>query len=105
VISVTADGDITEGATAMFTITASPVPTEALLVYINVSTTGDFGLSGTHHIVTVPTSGTVRFAAPTTGDLLDEPDGSITVTVKLLNGYTVSATQSTATVAVADDDP
>ncbi|MCY4101889.1 MAG: fibronectin type III domain-containing protein, partial [bacterium] len=104
VIGVTADGDITEGGTAMFTVTASPAPAKALSVYLRVSTTGDIGLSGTLHIVTVPVSGTVRFAAATTGDLLDEPDGSITVTLEALSGYTVSATQGSATVAVADDD-
>jgi len=104
VISVTADGDITEGGTAMFTVTASPAPAKALSVYLRVSTTGDIGLSGTLHIVTVPVSGTVRFAAATTGDLLDEPDGSVTATLEALSGYTVSATQGAATVAVADDD-
>ncbi|MYA51863.1 MAG: hypothetical protein F4Y25_14280, partial [Chloroflexi bacterium] len=40
----------------------------------------------------------------TTDDSTDEPDGSVTATVDADSGYTVSSSQSAATVSVADND-
>ena len=105
-VSVTAGAGITEGGNAGFTITASPAPASPLSVSVTVTQTGDFAASGTTggQTVTVPVSGSVSHTVATTDDSTDEADGSVTVTLKAGNGYAVSSSQGTASVAVADDD-
>ncbi len=103
-ISIVSGSGIIEGGNASFTVTAFPAPSSALSVSVTVSQSGDFGASTGTRTVTVPTSGTATFAVSTTDDNTDETDGSVTVTVNALSGYTVSATQGSATVAVVDND-
>ncbi|MDE0605494.1 MAG: hypothetical protein OXI18_13925, partial [bacterium] len=103
-ISIAADGDVTEGADAQFTVTADPAPSQPLSVDLTVGQTGDFGVSTGSRAVTVPTSGTAAVTVATSDDSADEPDGSVRVTVAGGSGYTVSGTQGTASVDVADDD-
>ena len=103
-ISIAAGSDVTEGAAATFTLTASPAPTTALSVSVTVSQSGDYGVSAGARTVTIPTGGTYTLTVATTNDSVDEADGSVTATVGSGTGYTVSATQSAATVAVSDDD-
>ena len=107
VISVTSDGDVTEGADASFTVTANPAPDADLDVSVTVSATGDYGAATGQRTVTIPTAGYVALAVATTGDDVDETNGSVTVTVDPdadHDDYLVSTTQGAATVAVADDD-
>ncbi len=104
-ISVTAGADVTEGGNAVFTVTADPAPASALDVTVAVTVAGDFGVSPGSRTVTVPTTGTATLTVATTNDAADETDGSVTATLNTGSGYTVSATASTAFVAVADDDP
>ncbi len=103
-VSVTAGNGVTEGGNASFTLTASPVPAADLSVSVTVSASGDYGATTGSRTVTIPTGGSATFTVATTDDSADEADGSVTATVNAGNGYTVSSSQGTATVSVADDD-
>ncbi len=103
-VSVTAGGGVTEGGSAVFTLTASPAPSSNLDVSVTVSQSGDYGATTGQRTVTVPTTGSVTLTVGTTDDTTDETDGSVTATVNAGSGYTVSSTQGAATVAVADND-
>ncbi|MYD98812.1 MAG: hypothetical protein F4X98_15695, partial [Gammaproteobacteria bacterium] len=101
-VSITGGSGITEGGTATFTITASPAPTGPITVNIGVSESGSFGAAGA---ATVVVSGaTTSYTIATTDDSADEADGSVTATLQSGQGYTVSSSQGSASVAVADND-
>ena len=102
-ISVSGGAGITEGGSATFTVTASPAPTSGLSVSVTIGQTGDYATTGPRTVV-VPASGSISFTVTTVNDSADEADGSVTATVNAGQGYTVSATEGTASVAVADDD-
>ncbi len=104
VISVTADGDVTEGGDASFTVTANPAPDADLDVSVTVSQSGDYGATMGQQTVTIPSAGYAALTVATTNDDLDEADGSVTATVDAGSGYTVSSTQGAATVSVSDND-
>ena len=104
VVSVSAGPGVTEGSKAKFTLTASPAPAGNLSVLIAVSQQGDYGRGTAEFSVTIPTSGTLALPLVTIDDNVDEPDGSITITVKADSGYTVSTTKGAATVDVSDND-
>ncbi len=104
VVSVTAGGGVTEGSSALFTVSASPVPSSSLTVTVNVTAAGSFGVTTGSRTITIPTSGTATLTVATTGDSTDEPDGSVTVSVTDGASYDVSSTAGTATVAISDDD-
>ena len=89
-----------------FTLTASPTPTTALTVNVNVSETP----SGAYLTETVPTAITIdannaagTLILETTNDAIDEPDGTIRATVQAGAGYSVGR-PSSADVAVTDND-
>ncbi|MCY3938841.1 MAG: hypothetical protein OXG22_10845, partial [Chloroflexi bacterium] len=105
-ISVTAGSGVTEGGSASFTITADPAPASPLAVSVSVAQSGDYAASGTTgaQTVTIPTSGSVSHTVATINDDTDEADGSVTLTLKAGDGYTVSSSNNEATVAVSDDD-
>ena len=102
-ISISAGSSITEGCDASFTVTASPTPTSALIVYVTISQSGNFGATTGSRTIIIPTSGSLTFTVSTANDNTDEPNGSVTATLTTGTGYTVSS-NSTATVAVSDDD-
>ena len=107
VLSVAADGDVTEGAAAAFTITATPAPTAALTVNLGVTQDGDFvaaGDLGSDKTVIIPVGGTASYSVPTTDDEDDEADGSVTLEILAGTDYSVSDTAGSDDVAVADDD-
>ncbi len=103
-VSITADGGITEGGHAEFTVTASPRPSAALPVSVGVTARGGFGADTGQRTVTIPTSGSATVTVRTADDAFDEPDGSITGTLQAGSAYRVSSTQGSATVTVADND-
>ena len=104
VVTIAADAaSVTEGGTAVFTLTASPAPASALPVTVAVATDGDYGITAGPQTVTLPTTGSATLTLATTDDTTDEPDGSVSVTVEDGNGYTVG-TPASGTVAVRDDD-
>ncbi|MCY3538853.1 MAG: S8 family serine peptidase, partial [bacterium] len=104
VVSVTAGSGVTEGGDASFTVTAAPAPSASLSVDVTVAQVGDFGVSTGSQTVTVPTTGSATLTVATSDDDVDETDGSVSVTVSAGSGYTVSATQGSASVVVSDDD-
>ena len=104
VVSVTADGTVTEGGDAGFTVSASPAPAADLAVGVTVSAVGDYGAATGPRTVTVPVAGHATLAVGTTDDGVDEEHGSVTATVVAGDGYWPSPSQGAATVAVSDDD-
>ncbi len=100
---------VTEGASATFTVTASPALMADLPVNLTVADAphSDFvaaaneGMGKTATIAANATS--AMFAVATAGDSMDEPDGPVTVTVETGNGYTVGSA-SAASVTVSDND-
>ncbi len=103
-ISIAAGSGVTEGGDATFTLTATPAPHAPLAVSVSVSQSGDYGATPGSQTVSIPTTGSYTLTVATVNDGADEADGSVTATVDTGQGYTVSATAGTATVAVADDD-
>ncbi len=105
-ISVTADGNVTEGADAGFTVTANPAPAADLDVSVTVSQSDDSGITVGQRTVTIPAAGYATLTVTTTNDEVDEADGSVTVTVDASASldYRVSSSQGTAIVVVSDDD-
>ncbi len=106
-ITILADGPVTEGDTATFTVTATPAPTADVVV--NVAATqgaGDDYLSGTLPTsVTVPAQATeVTLGVAIPDDSADEPNGVLTATVTSGTGYTVSATAGSASLTLRDND-
>ena len=95
---------VTEGSDATFMVTANPAPASPLAVTVTVATAGDYGVIAGDRTVTIPVTGSETLTMTTTGDDADEPDGSVTATVKDGEGYTVGSSAS-GTVAIADDDP
>ncbi len=107
VVSITAGSGVTEGTSASFTVSASPVPAAPLDITLSVAQSGDFAASGEmgSRTLTVPTSGSMTVEVATVDDGVDEPDGSITATLGTGTGYTVAAAPDhAATVAVSDND-
>ena len=102
-VTVSAGADVTEGGDAVFTVTASPAPAARLSVTVTVATAGEFGVTAGNRSVTIPTTGSATLTLATTGDEVDEADGSVSVTVAAGVGYTVGDPAS-GTVAVRDDD-
>jgi len=102
-VTIAAGDDVTEGASATFTLTADPAPSAPLDVSVTVATDGEFGIAAGTQTVTIPTTGSATLTLATAGDEADEPDGSVSVTVDAGTGYTVGAASS-GTVAIADDD-
>ena len=106
-VSIAAGSGVTEGTSASFTVSASPVPAAPLDVTLTVAQSGDFATSGEtgSRTVTVPVSGSVDVEVATVDDGADEPDGSVTASVDAGTGYTVAAApDNAATVAVSDND-
>ena len=105
-ISVTASGGVTEGAGASFTVSANPAPAADLDVSVTVSRSDDSGITIGHETVTIPSAGYATLTVATTNDEVDEPDGSVTVTIDASANldYRVSSSQGTAIVVVSDDD-
>ena len=70
---------------------------------VEVTATGDFGVTPGTRTVTIPTSGYATFRIATTDDDVDEPDGTVTITLKADRRYTIGP-DSTATGLIRDDD-
>ena len=87
---------------AIFTLTARPAPTQDIVVAVTVAG-GSFATGGPR-TVTVGTTGTASFTVPTTDDEMEEPNGTITVTVNTGMGYSPHNTDGSAAVTVNDND-
>ena len=107
-ITITAGAGVTEGAGAVFTVTADRAPDANLAVTLNVAEAqgSDFVAAsdeGTKTVTVLAGETTATLTVATDNDGVDEPDGSVTATVQAGTGYTVG-TASSGTVAIADDD-
>ncbi|MYA40518.1 MAG: hypothetical protein F4Z31_01815 [Gemmatimonadetes bacterium] len=104
-VTVTAGPDRTEGQSATFNVSASPAPASPLRVQARITDSGDFARSGHAGIrtITVPTSGSIAVSIRTDDDSTDEPDGTLTATIRSGTGYTLGA-PSTATLTIRDND-
>ncbi len=105
-ISIAADADVTEGAAASFTLSASPAPTAELEVSLTVAQEGDVVASanlGSATVTFAADAASATFTVATVGDDTDEVDGSVSVTVNAGSGYEPGS-PSSAEAAVADDD-
>ncbi|MYD34126.1 MAG: S8 family serine peptidase [Acidimicrobiales bacterium] len=106
-LSVQAGSAVTEGTAASFTINASQAPTSPVTIDYTVTASGGFvaaGNLGAKQATLAANATSVTVTVPTAGDCVDEPAGSVTVTVDAGSGYTVSGTAGAGTVAVSDDD-
>ena len=102
-------GNRTEGQAVTFDFSAPDITSDVMLHY-NVSATGGFVASGDlgAKTLTVPAGGATPGAASITvatlADSVDEPAGTVTVTLSNHADYTVSATAGSATRTVDDND-
>ena len=104
VVTVSPMVDVTEGGTAIFTVTATPAPASALPVTVTVATDGDWGVSAGSRTVTFAAgAATATLTLSTTDDGADEADGSVTATVGSGSGYRVGSPAS-GSVTVSDND-
>ena len=97
---------IQEGETAVFTVSAvGPIPAQGLPVNINTSDGTSDVIAGTPlPTVTIPMdTRQVRYEVMTSADTVDEPTGTITVSITPDSSYAVEMRNS-ATVDVLDDD-
>ncbi len=107
-VTIAGGSAVTEGTGAQFTVNASPAPTGALTVQLDVSDddTSDFVAAGDEgrKTVTIGASQTsATYTVNTVADSTDEPNGEVTVSVAESDSYTVGSTSS-ATTMVNDDD-
>ena len=103
-VDITAATGGTEGADATFTVTASKPTTADLDVTVDVASAGEWGATVGTQTVTIPKGATqATVTVSTTDDSVDEPDGSVTATLRAGSGYTVGQ-QSTQSAQIADDD-
>ncbi|WP_419924442.1 Calx-beta domain-containing protein [Candidatus Poriferisocius sp.] len=96
---------VEEGEAAVFTLTASPLPTAPVVVTVNVVEQGSYllGAQGPHK-VTVGVSGTATLSVDTVDDSVDEGDGTIRAVVVDGPGYEADSDASQALVVVSDND-
>ncbi|MXZ82284.1 MAG: hypothetical protein F4Z10_01020, partial [Synechococcus sp. SB0666_bin_14] len=99
---------ITEGTAAVFTVTRTGATTNALTVKLHVddAANSDFVASSNEgdKTVSIPVGSlTADYSVPTSGDTTDEPNGDVTVTVKMDAAYMVGS-PSSAVRTVNDND-
>ena len=105
-VAIAADGPVTEGGRATFTVTAVPAPRANLTVNVTV-TQGE----GQNYLPDAPPTSVVVSAGASEGslgldvpnDTVDEPNGVLTATLAGGDGYVVASAGS-ASLTVRDDD-
>ena len=106
VITISGGPAVTEGTDASFTVNANSAPAANLDVSVGVTQSGAFVSSSNRgaKTVTINANATSKtYTVPTVNDMVDEANGSVTVTVNNGEGYTVGSTAA-ATVTVNDND-
>ncbi len=90
--------------TGVFTVTASPAPTSALVVNLTRSgtATNNIDYNNLPTTVTIPTSGTATLTVTPINDNLNESSETVILAVAPGTGYTGTGS---ATVTIADNDP
>ncbi len=104
-LSISGGAAITEGGTAVFTVTAVPPPSKPMQVNLLLGGHGNFrAVQKASTVVTMPIGGSLSYSVLTVDDGVDEPDGSVTVEVRPSRGFALGS-PTAASVAVADNDP
>ena len=104
-VRISAAGNIVEGGTAMFTLTAHPAPPESLVVNVDIAEKGSFLPGGAYaETITVGTDGRQTFSVDTIHDERAEADGAIVATVGSGYGYEPGS-PARATARVSDSTP
>ncbi|MCY4067844.1 MAG: hypothetical protein OXE79_01880, partial [Acidimicrobiaceae bacterium] len=109
-ISIEAGAGVVEGAAAVFTVTADSAPSANLDVTVAVADAangGDFvaaGDEGSKTVTIMADQTEATLSVDTTADSVDEPNGMVTASVQSGTGYTVSSSDDSDSVAVADND-
>lgn len=106
-VSVSAGSAVAEGSRSVFTLTASPVPYQNILVNITVGQTGTYVAADDRgsKTVTITTTGTATYSVATVNDSVDEADGAVTVTVNAGTGYApATSPNNAASGTVTDND-
>ncbi len=106
-LRLSAGSPVDEGGNAVFTVHADQAPAADLTGGLTVSQTGDVlsapGASSRQLTLAAGTT-SATLALATDDDGVDEPDGSVSVTLDAGAGYTVAAGQAAVAVAVRDND-
>ena len=103
-ISVQGGNAIVEGNDAVFTLSSSPNPSSNLTINYAITAAGNFGVTTGNDTITMPTSGAVVVRVSTSDDTTDEPNGSVTLTLRTGTGYVVHGTNNAATITIEDDE-
>ena len=96
-----------EGDDVTFFIDAKPAPSSPLVINATVSQTGGFVPSNYIGVqnITIPTSGSISVTIYTTNnDIVDEPDGTVTLTLHRGAGYMLSSQKMVSAPVSNDDD-
>ena len=103
--TVTAEGPVTEGQRAVFTVSLTPAPVHDVSVTVEISDpAGIIPGRVPPQVVPIPSHGSRQISIATDDDAVDEPAGTITVTVAGPSlGYLVGSPKA-ASVSVADND-
>jgi len=109
-VTITPADAVTEGDEARFMLSRTGVVASTLTVLLTVSEDAEGGRNflaseeeGGKQVVIPAGSATAAFAAKTTGDRVDEPDGMVTVALRASDAYRIGSPAAGA-VAVNDDD-
>ncbi len=100
---------ITEGVAGSFNVSML-VPAGGVTVNLDITTSGDFGVSAGRETLTFDASDaggniSISFDVPTVGDSVSERNGSVTATIAAGDGYSVPASpNNSATITILDDD-
>ncbi len=107
-LTITGGSAVNEGSPASFTVNLGAVSASATTVNYTVSQTGTVlaaDEAGSKSVVITAGRTSATFTVATASDTIDEVSGSVDVQVNAGTGYTVSATNGSASVSVTDNDP
>ncbi|MDE0196454.1 MAG: hypothetical protein OXP08_12985, partial [bacterium] len=107
-VTIAGGTGITEGGTAVFTVTRTGATTDPLTVNLDISDAAssnflDSNREGRKTVTIAAGSGTGTHSVQTRNDSTDEPDGEVRAVIAAGDGYGVGS-PSSAAVAVADND-
>ena len=106
-LRLSAGSPVDEGGNAVFTVHADAAPAADLTVGLTVAQTGDVLSApgaGSRQLTLAAGTTSATLTLATADDGVDEPDGSVSVTLDAGAGYTVAAGQAAGAVAVRDND-
>ncbi len=104
-VSVDGGADVDEGGDAKFTVAAHPLPSTPITANVEITSSGDFGVTTETRTVTIPTNtGKAELLVSTSDDAIRESSGSVIATATTGSGYVVSYTLPQSSVTVFDND-